>query len=80
MKYIVFMKDDCPFCVDAKALLELKSLQYSCVVFREGQEEVLSEVKNALEWRTVPIIVEKNEGHTRLIGGYTDLVEHLKDE
>jgi len=80
MKYIVFMKDDCPFCIDAKALLELKSLQYSCVVFREGQEDVLSEVKNALEWRTVPIIVEKNEGHTRLIGGYTDLVEHLKDE
>ena len=80
MRYIVFMKDNCPYCVDAKQLLESKNLQYNCIVFREGQEGVLNEVKDAFEWRTIPIIVEKNQGHTKLIGCYTDLAEHLKDE
>ena len=80
MKYIIFMKNDCPYCVDAADLLESKGLNYSSVVFREGQEAVLKEVKNAFEWQTVPIVVERNGGHTKLIGGYTDLVEYLKDE
>lgn len=80
MKYIIFIKNDCPYCVDAASLLESKGLNYSSVVFRKDQEDILKEVKNAFEWQTVPIIVERNEGHTKLIGGYTDLVEYLKDE
>ena len=79
MRYIIFMKDDCPYCVDAIELLKSKCLSYKSIVFNEDQDNILSEVKDAYQWNTVPIIVSRNGDNIKLIGGYTDLVEHLKD-
>ena len=79
MRYIIFMKDDCPYCVDAVELLKSKGLSYNSIVFNEDQDNILSEVKDAYQWKTVPIIVSRDADNIKLIGGYTDLVEHLKD-
>jgi len=79
MRYIIFMKDDCPYCVDAIELLKSKGLSYKSIVFSEEQDNILSEVKDAYQWKTVPIIVSRDADNTKLIGGYTDLAEHLKD-
>ena len=79
MRYIIFMKNDCPYCVDAIELLKSKDLNYNSIVFNEGQDSILSEVKDAYQWKTVPIIVSREDDNIKLIGGYTDLVEHLKD-
>ena len=80
MRYIIFMKDDCPYCVDAVELLKSKGLSYNSIVFNEDQDNILSEVKDAYQWKTVPIIVSRDADNIKLIGGYTDLVEHLKDD
>ena len=80
MRYIIFMKDDCPYCVDAIELLKSKGLSYNSIVFNKDQDNILSEVKDAYQWKTVPIVVSRDADNIRLIGGYTDLVEHLKDD
>ena len=80
MRYIIFMKDDCPYCVNAVELLKSKGLDYHSIVFRSDQNDILSEVKDAYQWSTVPIIVSREGDHIKLIGGYTDLVEHVKYE
>ncbi len=79
MRYIIFMKDDCPYCVDAIELLKSKGLSYNSIVFNKDQDNILSEVKDAYQWKTVPIVVSRDADNIKLIGGYTDLVEHLKD-
>ena len=79
MRYIIFMKDDCPYCVDAIELLKSKGLSYKSIVFSEDQNNILSEVKDAYQWKTVPIVVSRDADNIKLIGGYTDLVEHLKN-
>lgn len=69
---IVYTKDNCPYCVKAKALLSSRSMEY--MERRIGiditRDEFLEAFPNA---RTVPQIVFDGE----LIGGYDDLVKHL---
>ncbi len=80
MKYVLFIKEGCPYCHMASELLEEKGASYKTVVFEEEQEHVLTEIKNVYEWKTVPMVFYKNGNLTNFIGGYTDLVELLKDE
>lgn len=80
MKYILFIKDSCPYCVMAKELLQSNGHDFSEITFKESQEQILNEIKKTYEWGTVPMIFEKDaDGNSKFIGGYTDLVEHLKD-
>ena len=69
---LVYTKDNCPYCVRAKALLSSRSMEY--MERRIGiditRDEFLEAFPNA---RTVPQIVFDGE----LIGGYDDLVKHL---
>lgn len=69
---IVYTKDNCPYCVKAKALLSSRSMEY--MERRIGiditRDEFLEAFPNA---RTVPQIVFDGE----LVGGYDDLVKHL---
>ena len=69
---IVYTKDNCPYCVKAKALLSSRSMEY--MERRIGiditRDEFLEAFPNA---RMVPQIVFDGE----LIGGYDDLVKHL---
>jgi len=78
MKYVLFGKATCPFCVKAGTLLEEKNLTYHMVNFEENQAEALHAVKTAWDWKTVPIIFYVNDsGDIKLLGGCDDLEKHL---
>ena len=73
MKAIVWSKDSCPFCDQAKNLLKLKGIEYEeRNISRDWtREQLLEAVPDA---RTVPQIFLDE----KLIGGFTELRKHLK--
>jgi len=79
MRYILFVKEACPYCKMAADLLEEKGLDYSQVVFEKGQEEVLEQIKSAHNWKTVPMIFCREGSSIDFIGGYTDLAGCVGD-
>jgi glutaredoxin len=75
MTAIVWSKDNCPYCDQAKALLTQKGIKYEERKIGDGysKEELLEAVPNA---RTVPqIFLDGN-----LIGGFTELKQHLQGQ
>ena len=80
MRYVVFSKESCPFCQQAIELLQSTSNSVKIVNFEEDQVNILQEIKDAYEWTTVPMVFEVNDNaQIKFVGGYTDLVEHLKE-
>jgi glutaredoxin-related protein len=61
-------------------LLQKKELDYSVVDFSAEQLEILSEIKKAHDWPTVPMVFSRTGQDIKFIGGYTDLLESLKNE
>ena len=74
MKAIVWSKDSCPFCVQAKALLESKGIEYEERNVSQGwtREQLLEAVPTA---RTLPQIFLDEE----LVGGFTELRKKLTE-
>ena len=74
MKAIVWSKDQCPYCVQAKALLESRGIEYEERNINNGwdKEDLLAAVPGA---RTVPQIFLDDE----LVGGFTELKKRLTD-
>jgi glutaredoxin 3 len=73
MKAIVWSKDACPYCVQAKNLLQLKGIAFEERNITQGtwtREQLLESVPNA---RTLPQIFLDEE----LIGGFNELKKHL---
>ena len=77
MNYIVFVRDDCPYCDDAIDLLIEKKLKYKVVRFQNDQRYLLNEIKNSFDWHTVPIVISRDGNNIQLIGGYDDLRKQL---
>jgi glutaredoxin 3 len=73
MKATVWSKYHCPYCDQAKALLTQKGYQIDERKIGDGytKEELLKAVPNA---RTVPQIFLDD----KLIGGFTELKQHLE--
>jgi glutaredoxin-related protein len=73
MKAIVWSKDSCPFCDQAKNLLKLKGIEFEekRIGHEFTREDLLEAVPTA---RTVPQIFLDNE----LIGGFIELQKHLQ--
>ena len=80
MSYIVYVRDNCPFCVKAEELLNTKNLNYKIVNFSADQTQLLSEIKDAYSWPTVPMIFRREKNEIEFIGGYTDLEKILDNE
>lgn len=83
MKYIVFGKENCPYCVKAKNLLESRGHDFSYFdVGNDGHafQTMLDRVTDATGKppRTVPQIFVDDDGLLTYIGGHDDLVEALK--
>jgi len=73
MKATVWSKDACPFCVQAKALLESRGIEFEerNVSKDWTREQLLAAVPTA---RTLPqIFLDDN-----YIGGFTELRKHLQ--
>ena len=73
MKAVVWSKNQCPFCVQAKALLESKGIEYEERNVQENwtKEQLLEAVPTA---RTLPQIFLDD----KLIGGFTELRAHFQ--
>ena len=73
MKAIVWSKDACPFCVQAKALLELRGIEFEERNVSQDwtREQLLEAVPDA---RTLPQIFLDDQH----IGGFIDLRAHLR--
>ena len=74
MKAIVWSKDACPFCVQAKALLTSRDIEFEERNIMHGtwtKEQLLEAVPNA---RTLPQIFLDD----KLVGGFTELRKHLQ--
>jgi glutaredoxin len=73
MKAVVWSKDACPFCVQTKALLESRGIEFEerNVSKDWTREQLLAAVPDA---RTLPQIF-LDETH---IGGFTELRKHLQ--
>ena len=81
MKYVLFTKESCPFCVKAIELLETTGKTFHVINFEEDQQNALEKIKQFCDWATVPMIMQiKDGGQRNFIGGYTDLVTHLEEE
>jgi glutaredoxin 3 len=74
MKAVIWSKYHCPYCDQAKALLEQQGIEFEERKIGDGfsKEELLEAVPNA---RSVPQILIDNQ----LIGGFTDLQKYLKE-
>jgi glutaredoxin len=73
-KAIVWSKNNCPYCDQAKALLKSKGVQFEERKIGDGftREDLLEAVPSA---RSVPQIFLDGE----LIGGFTELKAHLNE-
>jgi len=74
MRAVLWSKYHCPYCDQAKALLQSKGIQFEEKKIGDGytKEELLEAVPNA---RTVPQIFLDGE----LIGGFTELKQKLTE-
>ena len=72
MKAIIWSKDNCPYCVQAKQLLTIKGVEYEEKKIGEGytREDLLEAVPEA---RTLPQVFLDGT----LIGGFTELRKHF---
>lgn len=75
MKAVVWSKYNCPFCEQAKGLLNLQGIEFEERKIGDGytREDLLEAVPTA---RTVPQIFIDGE----LIGGFTELKEFFKNK
>jgi glutaredoxin len=75
MKAIVWSKDHCPYCDQAKALLKQKGIEFEerNVSHNWTREQLLEAVPTA---RTVPQIFLDEE----LVGGFTELRTYLQKD
>lgn len=73
MKAVVWSKDACPFCVQAKSLLKARGIEFEERNISKDwtREQLLEAVPNA---KTLPQIF-LDDLH---IGGFTDLRSHLR--
>jgi glutaredoxin len=74
MKAIVWSKDNCTFCDQAKALLEQRNIAYEEKKIGHGytREDLLEAVPTA---RTVPQIFVNNNH----VGGFTELRRYIEE-
>lgn len=73
MKAVVWSKDMCPYCEQAKSLLKIKGIEFEEKKIGHGytKEDLLEAVPTA---RAVPQIFLDEQ----LIGGFTELKQHLQ--
>ena len=72
-KAIIWSKENCPFCVQAKALLKQKGIETEERNINKDwtKEQLMDAVPNA---RTLPQIFLDD----KLVGGFTELRKHLQ--
>ena len=77
-EYILYIKEQCPWCVRAVNALDSREKHFKKISLDQNLK-ILEDLKEAYGWKTVPMVFQKT-GHDNytLLGGYTDLYEHLE--
>ena len=78
--YTIYSKQNCSFCLQAKQLLEMEQLpfDYKNLGTHYNLDELMTLAPNAKSFPQI-FVVDKN-GNKELVGGYSELVEHLKQQ
>lgn len=78
MKYVIYGKDNCPYCNKAKHLLSSNNIQFEYLTMGKDytREELLELAPDA---KTVPQIWLEMDDQLLYIGGYNELEQSLKD-
>ena len=77
-RFLLYGRDSCPFCCHAEDYFIATGAEYYYFNMEEDLEE-LEYCKDFFDFTTVPIILENcfDTGTTKMIGGYTDLMEYV---
>tara|TARA_A200000159_G_scaffold67039_1_gene62039 strand:- start:1810 stop:2052 length:243 start_codon:yes stop_codon:yes gene_type:complete len=77
-RIIIIGRSTCPFCTKAVSYCEHKSVEKIYLDYAL-RPEILEDYKQFHNQATVPIILANNleTGHTKRIGGYSDLLGYL---
>tara|TARA_Y100000310_G_scaffold133860_1_gene132820 strand:+ start:338 stop:592 length:255 start_codon:yes stop_codon:yes gene_type:complete len=79
MRFVVFIRRGCPFCINAENTLREKNKDFKIVDFNDDQITILKEIQDMYNWKTVPMIFRREGNDIKFIGGYSDLVEFLEN-
>ena len=74
MKLTIYTKDDCPFCDQAKALLESRGIEYTTV-----DVAVRTEARDYLVEQGLRSVPQVFNGTTLIPGGYQGLVAQTEE-
>lgn len=79
-KYIIYSKPSCGYCLQARDLLEMEQLpfEYKQLGTHYNLDELMTLSPDAKSFPQI-FVVDEN-GNKDLIGGYSELVEHLKQQ
>ena len=77
--YTIYGLKWCIFCLRAINFMQEKGLEFHYYPM-DNQEKVLEYLKEEYNHRTVPIIISNIDGKETLIGGYDDLVKHIRQQ
>ena len=77
--YSIYGLKWCIFCLRAINFMQEKGLEFHYYPM-DNQEKVLECLKEGHGHKTVPIITENISGSEVLIGGYDDLVKHIRQQ
>ena len=78
----IYIKSECPFCIKAQQELVRKKISHTTFIM-DDELDALAEQKEKWGHTTVPIVLEHSkagEGPARLIGGWTELNQHLSGD
>jgi len=77
--YKMYVISSCPYCIKLlQSMIDTKQTFY--VEFMDGKEELLKEAKEKYKHPTVPIVILRENGEEKLIGGCTETLRLLKEE
>ena len=84
-KAYVYSKQQCPFCIKAKQLLEKENIDYAEFevgvngLTKEVIQGIVDKMEINVEIKTVPqiFLFEEDSGGLQYIGGFTELKQHL---
>ena len=77
--YTIYGLKWCIFCLRAINFMQEKGLEFHYYPM-DNQERVLNFLKEEYSHKTVPIIINNVDGEEVLVGGYDDLVEHIRQQ
>ena len=78
--YTIYSKQNCSYCLQAKQLLEMEQLpfEYKQLGTHYNLDELMTLSPDAKSFPQI-FVVDEN-GNKELVGGYSELVEHLNQQ